>query len=243
MKGLYVIGVDGIDIGASQTSEATKHPSDFCLVVMKRAYGINGPKIVAVYKDRPNLISDAYKLAIKLAQYYNATINIEATRMGFATWARDQKYLSYFMKRPRATLTDIQKGTTKQYGTPATAAIINHQTDLIAEFITDYYYDIWFEDLLDQLLRYSDEKKTQFDYVAALGMSVLADEELSGSVPRAEQEQKQDTWRDIGYYYDNKGVKHYGVIPKQDNINIKISWHHDDLGIKSSDPRAYEGYI
>jgi hypothetical protein len=40
---LYVIGIDGIDIGKMQTSENTKDPSDFCLVVYKRAYGLAEP--------------------------------------------------------------------------------------------------------------------------------------------------------------------------------------------------------
>lgn len=109
INNLYVIGVDGIDIGASQTSQYTKDPSDFCLVVYKRVYGNDTPKFVALYKDRPDNIHTAYKIAMKLAQYYNAKINIEATRMSFATWARDHKLLSFFMKRPRATLTDINR--------------------------------------------------------------------------------------------------------------------------------------
>lgn len=245
IKGLYVIGIDGIDIGKTQTSEYTKDPSDFCLVVMKRAYGLQGPKIVAVYKDRPQLIKEAYKIAIKLAQYYNATINIEATRMSFVTWARDQKYLSYFMKRPRATLTDIQKGISKQYGTPATSAIIAHQTDLIADFINDYYDSIWFEDILDELNRYTDENKRKFDYVAALGMACLADEELSGVVPK-QIEKEDNSWQDIGFYTDENGVKRYGIIPKNTQINIQANYwknYDDSTEIRSSDPRVFEGYI
>lgn len=244
MRGLYVIGIDGIDIGASQTSEATKSPSDFCLVVMKRAYGIQGPKIVAMYKDRPEQIKEAYKIAIKLAQYYNAIINIEATRMSLVTWARDQKYLSYFMKRPRATLTDIQRGVSKQYGTPATQAIIAHQTDLIADFINDYCHDLWFEEILDELTRYSDDNKRAFDTVAAFGMACLADEELSGVVPK-KVEVEDDSWQDIGYYTDYKGVKHFGVIPKQSESKILANYwsNYDNIGLGSSDPRVYEGYI
>jgi hypothetical protein len=40
--------------------------------------------------------------------------------MSLVNWARDHKYLSYFIKRPRATLTDIARGKSNQYGTPAT---------------------------------------------------------------------------------------------------------------------------
>jgi hypothetical protein len=40
MRGLYVIGIDAIDIGASQTSDQTRDPSKFCIVVKKRVYGM-----------------------------------------------------------------------------------------------------------------------------------------------------------------------------------------------------------
>ena len=246
IRGLYVIGIDGIDIGASQTSEYTKDPSDFCLVVKKRVFGMDEPKYVAIYKDRPNDIRDAYKTAIKLAQYYNAMINIEATRMSLVNWARDHKYLNYFMKRPRATLTDVARGTSKQYGTPATAAIIAHQTDLIADYINDYCYTIWFEEMLDELNRYTDEHKRKFDIVAAMAMAELADEELTGLVPK-QIKQEDDTWDDIGFYVDEKGHRRWGVIPKtykpEINVNMKFEILDDHSRIRSSDPRKRTGYI
>nr|DAU11604.1 MAG TPA: hypothetical protein [Bacteriophage sp.] len=43
LQNLYVAGIDGIDIGASQTSEDTKSPSDFCIVIKKRIFGMNEP--------------------------------------------------------------------------------------------------------------------------------------------------------------------------------------------------------
>ena len=224
VRGLYVIGIDGIDIGASQTSDYTKDPSDFCLIVYKRVFGLQEPQIVAIYKDRPNDVREAYKISIKLAQYYNAQINIEATRMSLVNWARDQKYLNYFMKRPRATLTDVQRGTTKQYGTPATSAIIAHQTDLVADYVNDYCHQIWFEEVLDELNRYSDENKRKFDIIAAFSMALLADEELSGIVPK-KIKMEEDSFQNIGYYTDENGIKRWGVIPNQNKITV--GWNND----------------
>lgn len=169
MNDLYVAGIDGIDIGAAQTSKETRDPSDFCIVIKRRAFGLNEPQYVAMYKDRPQNIREAYKIAMCMCRYYNCRINIEATRVGMITWARENKCLQYFMKRPRATLTDIKYGTTKQYGTPATKAIIEQQTDLIADYVEDYGHNIWFEDMLVQLNGYNDENKTKFDIIAALG--------------------------------------------------------------------------
>lgn len=169
MNDLYVAGIDGIDIGAAQTSKETRDPSDFCIVIKRRAFGLNEPQYVAMYKDRPQNVREAYKIAMCMCRYYNCRINIEATRVGMITWARENKCLQYFMKRPRATLTDIKYGTTKQYGTPATKTIIEQQTDLIADYVEDYGHNIWFEDMLVQLNGYNDENKTKFDIIAALG--------------------------------------------------------------------------
>ena len=169
MNDLYVAGIDGIDIGAAKTSKETRDPSDFCIVIKRRAFGLNEPQYVAMYKDRPQNIREAYKIAMCMCRYYNCRINIEATRVGMITWARENKCLQYFMKRPRATLTDIKYGTTKQYGTPATKTIIEQQTDLIADYVEDYGHNIWFEDMLEQLNGYNDENKTKFDIIAALG--------------------------------------------------------------------------
>lgn len=245
VRNLYVIGIDGIDIGAAQTSEATKDPSDFCLVVYKRAYGIEEPKFVALYKDRPNDVRECYKIAIKLAQYYNAVINIEATRQSIIPYARERKLLNLFMKRPRATLADSTRNTNKQYGTPATPAIIDHQTDLIADYINDYCHLIWFDEMLDEFNRYTDENKKKFDIVAAVAMALLADEELQGTVPKVVEEVK-DTWQDIGFYTDEYGRRRYGTLPRnasQIRFNNNFGQLYDDLGPRTSNTRLYSGYL
>ena len=240
MNNLYVAGTDGIDIGMSQTSEYTKDPSDFCMVIKKRVYGMSEPQYVAIYKDRPDNITTAFKTAIKLAQYYKAQINIEATRMSFVTWARGEGLLNLFMRRPRAALSDIVRGVSKQYGTQATQVIIEHQTDLIAEFVEDYCHNIWFEEMLDELNRYNNENKRKFDIIASMGMAEMADEELKGIIPR-ELNVETKSFEDFGYYIDERGYKRFGMIPGKS----KFKTHVNDNFIgyenfrRTSDPRSY----
>lgn len=244
MNDLYVAGIDGIDIGAAQTSKETRDPSDFCIVIKRRAFGLNEPQYVAMYKDRPQNIREAYKIAMCMCRYYNCRINIEATRVGMITWARENKCLQYFMKRPRATLTDIKYGTTKQYGTPATKTIIEQQTDLIADYVEDYGHNIWFEDMLEQLNGYNDENKTKFDIIAALGMAELADQELSGRQP-TKVDKEVEEFQDYGYYISDKGYREFGVIPKKQSnqIVIKQEENNDPYRIETSDPRLYENTV
>ena len=244
MNDLYVAGIDGIDIGANQTSKETRDPSDFCIVIKKRSFGLNEPQYVAMYKDRPANIREAYKIAMCMCRYYNCKINIEATRMGMVTWARENKCLQYFMKRPRATLTDIKYGTTKQYGTPATKAIIEQQTDLIADFVEDYGHTIWFEEMLEQLNNYNDENKTKFDIIASLGMVELADQELSGRQPTTVEREVED-FQDIGYYFDEKGYRHFGAIPRKQTQPVTINQEKQDdpYRIETSDPRLLQNTV
>ena len=242
MKDLYIAGVDGIDIGANDTSKETRDPSDFCIVILKRMMGLQEPQIVAVYKDRPGDEREAFKIAIRLCQYYNARINIEATRKSFYTWAKDKGYGGMFVRRPKATMnSDLSRTLSNQIGTPATKQIIEQHTSLTANFVEDYCHTIWFEEILQELMSYNDENKTKFDLVASLGMVFLLDQELTQRVP-SEVKKEVEEFEDFGYYTDERGYKRWGVIPKPDKeLLIRDNRNaYDPLGIDSSDPRHHQ---
>ena len=242
MKDLYIAGVDGIDIGANDTSKETRDPSDFCIVILKRIMGMQEPQIVAMYKDRPGDEREAFKIAIRLCQYYNAKINIEATRKSFYTWAKDRGYGPMFVRRPKATMSsDLSRSLSNQIGTPATKQIIEQHTSLTANFVEDYCHTIWFEEILNELISYNDENKTKFDIVASLGMVFLLDQELSSRVP-TEVKKEVEEFEDFGYYTDERGYKRWGVIPKPDKeLLIRDNRNaYDPRRIDSSDPRHHQ---
>ena len=242
MRDLYIAGVDGIDIGANDTSKETRDPSDFCIVILKRMIGLQEPQIVAMYKDRPGDEREAFKIAIRLCQYYNAKINIEATRKTFYTWSKDKGYGNMFVRRPKATMTsDLSKTLSNQIGTPATKQIIEQHTSLTANFVEDYCHTIWFEEILQELMSYNDENKTKFDIIASLGMVFLLDQELSQRVP-SEVKKEIEEFEDFGYYIDEKGYRRWGVIPKSDKkLILQDSRNtYDPRGIDSSDPRHHQ---
>ena len=73
------------------------------------------------------------------------------------------------MRRPRSTMSDISKGNAKMYGAPASVKVIEHYRELIYDFCLDYSHTMAFREMVSQLLEYSDEKKKDFDIVAAMG--------------------------------------------------------------------------
>lgn len=240
MNGLYVAGIDSIDLGMEDTSALTKDPSNFCIVIKRRQFGLKDPTYVAIYKARPNDVRDAYKTAIKLLQYYNCKANLEATRVSMLSWAREKKYLNYFMYRPVATYPAGNNPKRRTIGTPASVAIINHQTDLIRDYVNDFCHNIWFEEMLDELSRYTDEMKRKFDIVAAMGLCELGDEDMMGVTPR-QVENTDDSFQDFGYYIDPEtGYRRQGMIPKKIKTMATInSISYDNLGIRTSNPRGY----
>lgn len=236
MHNLYVAGIDSIDMGAAQTSDSTKDPSKFAIVIKRRAFGMSEPKYVAYYMFRPDNERTAYRTAMQMLMYYNCRANIEATRISMLTWARDKGFYHFFMPRPRATYPDPNRASGRRpIGTPGTAYIINHQTTLIANFVEDFAHTIWFPELLDQLIRYTDENKGKFDLIAAMGMAELADEELNGVVP-VEKEIMSSEWQEMGWYTDEHGYKRFGIKPKSFSTRAYIS---TDMGYQNitSDPR------
>lgn len=217
MNGLYVTGIDGIDLGQQDTSEATKNPSKHCAVIKRRIHGMKAPMYVAYYLDRPQRIEEAYEQTLGLMYYYNAVANLEASKVGILGWAKREKWMQYFMRRPRICSGDPnkRKSATAPYGTTTSVAMIEHGLSLIADYIEDYYSEIWFIELLNQLLKYSDENKGKFDLVAACQMAEIADEELSEIVP-TQTKPISSKFKDIGYYIDENGNRRFGVIPRHE---------------------------
>ena len=184
-KNLYVIGVDGIDQGTNESSGQTD-VSKFAIVVYRRQLGLQEPKIVAVYKERPRHIKDAWDICLKLAMFYNAKVLIEYTKISVVHHFKNVGKEHYLMHKPQGSQASGGRRTiNRQIGVTPTQAVIEHYLELIENYIVDYYQFIDYTDLLDELISYSYENKRKFDLVAAFGMCLLADEELRGRPARA----------------------------------------------------------
>lgn len=209
-KNLYVAGIDSIDQG-TEDSATQNDVSDFCIVIKKRSYGLQEPKYVAIYKERPRDIRTAYDNAMKLLTWYNCKALLEHTKISIITYFKSKKKDSLFMKRTKSSMSDIKKGNSQMIGVPATETIIKHALELINIFINDYCYTIDSDIILEQLLNYSYEKKRKYDVVAAMEMAELADEELMGFVPSSSKSIEKE-WKNFGWFTNSKGYKEFGII-------------------------------
>lgn len=136
-KNLYVIGVDGIDADAD-TSTGQADVSKFCIVVLRRQIGLQPPKVVAMYKERPRHIKDAWEMTLKLALFYNAKVLVEATRTSVIQYFIQHKKEGLLMHRTRATANSSGRTNFKQYGVPTPQHVIEHYLDLMESYVADY---------------------------------------------------------------------------------------------------------
>lgn len=235
-KNLYVAGIDGIDFGGEDTSEATKNGSDFCIVIKKRMQGLKEPMYVAYYRARPERVKEAYIQALRLIQWYNAKALIEKTRIGFLSWmdSKKMKY-KYMMRKPKALEPDKSKPSSgnNPFGAPATDSAIQHGLGLIADYVEEYCQMIWIPEMIDELINYSYKDKKKFDMVAAMQMAELADEELSSTAIQTEDSSFRNNNQKIavyGYYIDERGYKRRGRIELEKKKTPAITFESEQYG-------------
>lgn len=223
-KNLYIGGIDSIDFGVDN-SLIGEAGSKFAIVIKKKflhAEELNN-FYVAIYKERPKDERIAYEIALKLLIYFNAKANLERTRKELISYFRQKKMLKYLSKQPSILSNDVNaKKFNNNIGTPINPKIIQHYLINIKEYIDDYSDFILFLDMLDELLEYSYELKTKFDYVAAMGMCELLDEDVdaAGLNPQSSGISETEGLSSWGYYYDEKGIKRFGKLPENDSEDL-----------------------
>lgn len=227
---LYVGGVDSIDQGTADSTSLKNRSSLACLIKKRivdgKFFSQTSNIYVAKYVGRSLDVRWDYEETLKLSMYYNAKMNIEYTKIGVVNYFREAKQYHRLLKRPLVALPSGGDGADKQFagrndhrnliGTPATAGVIDHQDGKVKEYIEDYYSNIFFLDLLEQLRDYQREDRRRYDLVIAMGLCELADEDMFGVAARGETSYTEgfSLW---GYWTDERGIKHMGALPKHNN--------------------------
>jgi len=211
MKNLYVAGVDGIDLGEDE-SVVGKDGSKFAIVVKKRTFGVTGNRYVCAYKKRPKDVREAYATAAKILWFYGCKANLEDTKIGFRTWLREKKLdRKMIMNRPTYALAEGKRNDTL-WGTPASEKMIRHGLELVKDFVEDFWHTLDVLDIIEELQKYSYEMKGKFDFVVAMQMAEIGDEDMYDLKVKKDVSE-YDSWQDIGYYKDEHGRTRHGIIP------------------------------
>jgi len=217
-KHAYIGGLDSID--QSKEDSIGKDGSKLCLLIKKRQAGVQelSNLYVCAYADRPEgPVEEAYDNVLKVLTYYNCRVNLEYTKISIVPYFKQQKEYWRFIQRPKNFQADKNHGNpnTTLIGTQMTEPVRIYGTGKIKNYIESHWMMLFFDELLDQLLEYTVEKKTMFDWVIAMMLCEIADEDMAELVPaKVVPVQKV---LEYGYYYDPyTGHKKYGPLPGQE---------------------------
>jgi len=240
-KNLYIGGVDSIDFG-SQNSLIGDDGSKFACVIKKRYLHAEktGNMYVAMYKDRPKDERDAYEIALKMAIFYNAKLNVERTRKEVISYFRNQNmHKKYLAKQPTILQNNISpnaRRTIDSYGTPINEKVIVHYLNKVKEYNADFSEIIFFEEMLHEIINYAYETKNRYDLIPAMGMCEMLDEDLdAGGVIAKSVVKETSELKLYGYYRDPvTGIKKHGVLP--DSVRKSAEQMHRELDLVPVEP-------
>jgi hypothetical protein len=245
---LYVGGCDSIDQGNNDSSVAKgkEKGSELAVLIKKRMldgayFRATSNLYVAKYNKRSNDPRDDWDNALKLAYYYHAEINLEYTKINIVGHFRNEGFYHLLKKRPSINLANANPGKeTHLIGTTTSSHVIDHQDLKIKAYIDDFYDQIFFIALLEQLQDYDRNDRTKFDLVIAMGLCELADEDFS-AIPTKPKLKITEELQAFGYYTDpTTGYKKYGVIGSkgsgesemQESLRKEAQKHFEHGGVR-----------
>jgi len=97
--------------------------------------------------------------------------------------------------------------------------MIEYGLNLVRDYIIDHCHQIYFLDMVTQLMDYDFELKGDYDIVAAMQMCEIGDQDMMGIAAKIPEEEH---YEDIGYYTDDRGYKRFGVIPSKIDYSARL---------------------
>jgi len=138
---------------------------------------------VAEYIDRPPKAEMFYEDMLRMCIFYGCQILVENNKIGLLQYFRKRGYEKYLMARPESTHTKFSKTRQTELGLPTTGqAVISAMTDALQAYVYDYIGiredgtmgNLFFYNLLKDLLEFDATNRTKFDASMAAGITLLA---------------------------------------------------------------------
>jgi hypothetical protein len=162
---LYLAGCDPAD-----HDDAYDEASDLSMYVMRKRHGLEPPRIVCSYTDRPKELNEYYSQAILILKYYNnAKVLIEKNRFRMIGYFKDNEMKASISPTPQG-VTRLIGGRPSTMGIHMGANEKNYMEGLIVENIDEYSEYIPDIELIDEFSSYGTENT---DRVMAFGLALI----------------------------------------------------------------------
>ena len=163
----YVMGVDGY----SASQGGRKHGSKASAFIMNR----KTMQFIAMYFGRPRTKELMHEQMLLAGEYYGTKIWFEKTADSYFEYFKDRGRLAYLGKYPLSCIEpDKKENSDRWYGFPINPFAMTRQLDLMIAYVDNdkttnqtYCDKIFFTKLLEQLLIFEAESRTDYDAVVA----------------------------------------------------------------------------
>lgn len=149
---------------------ALDEASDLSTYIMTKQVGLQAPRIVFEYTDRPKLLKEYYDQSILALEYYNnCKILIENNRYRMITYYQENNCKHKLYHTPQGMIRLIG-GKSNTIGFRMTEASKEYMENLIEEYILEYCDEIPSRELLDEFGVYGSKNT---DRVIAFGLCLV----------------------------------------------------------------------
>jgi len=174
-RNLYVAGVDSYD---QDTSKTSKSLGAMCVMIRENSLATALKKVpVAVIRTRPARKEKFYEMCLQLAIYYklNSSVLVDVAKPGIIQYFKDKGCDRYLAQRP-AKFESANSEQGHDYGVSLNIYSRPMMVSLMQTNIYDYYENIWFPDLIDELGDYDEVTvNSDNDLADAYGIALMQD--------------------------------------------------------------------
>lgn len=132
---------------------------------------------LALLHWRPRIKNMLHEQVLLAARYYGGEICYESDIDDYITYIRPLGYMGYVMEKPKNAIDPNQKrkNTVKEYGVKAANSFaLSAAITASVEYVELYSHKLFFLEIVDDLINYDPEKRTDHDIAAAFQVGCLA---------------------------------------------------------------------
>jgi hypothetical protein len=126
---------------------------------------------------RPNEKHDMYNQILLCSEYLGFPVYFEFVSDDYYTYFKDRGRLGYLGRFPKNTIDPAKLKNPKlerHYGFPTTEFALTKQNDAMITFVEHHYDKIYYEELLDDLLKFKPYKRTPSDRTVSAMITLVS---------------------------------------------------------------------
>jgi hypothetical protein len=204
-KNMYVGGIDPYD----QDKGVSKSLGAMCVMTRSNPFGIPFNMPVAVICTRPARKEIFFEMCLKLSVYYNLignTLGDKASSSGIISWYKDNGCMKYLAPRP-TKFESINSGQSHEFWVSLNAYSRPLMVGAMQTAIHDYYQNIWFPELVNQLGNFDEvEIGSDNDLADAYGIALMQSISMTAAPRDDTYKEEEDPFSLGGWSQDKSGV-------------------------------------